>query len=97
MRLASILSIFSFFIFTYFGATVFKRNKKAILNIMFLILCLDYASWSFFSILQYSALSLSECLLWNKFTIPFSFLSIGIMMHFYIELCLGKTYNFEDK
>ncbi len=90
MKLASILSIFSLLIYLYFGLSVYKLNKKSSINRVFFIVCLNYAVFSFFSALQYSAASVEECWLWYRFAAPFSFLSVGLLMHFHIAFCFKK-------
>ncbi len=93
MKLASIIALFSLLIYLYFGLNAFKMNRKALLNKIFLIVCINYSVWSFFSISQYSASSIEECWLWYKLSAPFSFLSVGLLMHFYLVLCFNKRIN----
>jgi PAS domain S-box-containing protein len=87
MYLASVISFFCVLIYLFFGLNVYKANPKAPANRVFLILCLNFTMAALFSMFQYSALSLEACLFWNALHLPFSFLNVGLLMHFHIVLC----------
>ncbi len=90
MYLASVISFFCVLIYLFFGLNVYRANPKAPENRVFLILCLNYTLAAFFSMFQYSALSLEACLFWNNLHLPFSFLNVGLLLHFHIVLCKKK-------
>jgi len=90
MYLASVISFFCVLIYLFFGLNVYRANPKAQANRVFLALCLNYMLAALFSMFQYSALSLEACLFWNTLHLPFSFLSVGLLMHFHIVLCTTK-------
>ncbi len=90
MYLASVISFFCVLIYLFFGLNVYRANPKAPANRIFLILCLNYTLAALFAMFQYSALSLEACLFWNALHLPFSFLNVGLLLHFHIVLCKSK-------
>ncbi len=85
----SVISFFCGVIYLFFGLDIILKNRRSILNRVFLLLCLNYALMSFFSMMQGSAVSLEACIFWNRWYLPFSFSSLGLLLHFHLLLC-GK-------
>lgn len=54
MNLISSTSAMAFVVYMFFGIYVFKLNKKAYLNKLFLVFCLCFAIWSFGDIYLYA-------------------------------------------
>lgn len=75
--------------YLFFGLRILRLDARSRRSRVFFALCLSYALAAFFSMLQYSARSLGACLEWNNFYLPFSLLSVGLIMHFHLELCLS--------
>jgi len=89
MYLASMISFLCVLAYLFFGLRILRLDARSRRSRIFFTLCLNYALAAFFSMLQYSARSLETCLAWNNFYLPFSLLSVGLIMHFHLELCLS--------
>jgi len=85
----SVVSFVCVVIYLFFGLDIILKNRRSILNRVFLLLCLNYALMAFFSMMQGSATSLEACIFWNRWYLPFSFSSLGLLLHFHLLLC-GK-------
>ena len=90
MKLLSVLSLASMLVYFYFGISVIQQNRKALVNRIFWWLCMMYTAWCLFSVFKYSAETAADCRFWYRLSAPVSFACIGILMHFYLALCMRK-------
>ena len=93
MSLVSVICFFCILFFLYFGINLYKQNRHSEVNILFFILCIVNCMAAFFSMLQYSAENLEKVQLWNKFYMPLSFLTVGLILHLHIAIWKKKKLN----
>lgn len=89
MYFPSLISFVCVLAYLFFGLRILRLDAHSKQNRIFFALCLNYALAACFSMLQYSARSLEDCIAFNNVYLPFSFLSVGLIMHFHLELCLS--------
>lgn len=85
------MNIFSFIltilsvIYVFLGFKVIQLDKRSPLNRLFFALNLGFIVWSFASAFYISALDEATCVFWHKLSSVGFYLSIGIVLHFFLE------------
>ena len=82
-------------IYIVLGVSVFRLDRRARLNILFLALNITLVIWSFGAALYISARTAQECSFWYRISSAGNYLFIGLALHFF--LFFTKQENFLNR
>ncbi|MBN2545465.1 MAG: hypothetical protein JXB50_06695, partial [Spirochaetes bacterium] len=95
MNILSFIAVVVFLISFFEGAYIFLINKRSVLNILFLFICLSMAIWSLGAAFAYSSDDKSNIIIWEKISsIGFIFLH-AFTLHFILEYINFKKVFFK--